>query len=138
MALGEQGEFGAESGENALKTGNKEHQQEHEHGECEREKDDRVEQRRHHLAAHLAFPGLEVGDLGQHHVEESARFARLDHGDIDAGEGVRGTSHGLGQGNTIDDQPVDLTPLGAGGIIRRLLLKDHHRAAERNARGEQA
>ena len=35
------------------------------------------------------FARLKIGDLRQHHIEKSARFTRLHHGDINAGKGLR-------------------------------------------------
>ncbi len=136
--LGQKGQVRIEALEDDLEPRNEEDHEEDQHADREDQQDDRVHQRAHRLRLDLLFPRLKVGDLRQHHVEESARLARLDHRHVDARKGLGRPGHRLGHRHAVDHHVVDFLPLLLGGRDRRFAVEDHQRPAEGHARGQQA
>ena len=69
---GDERQLGMKAFEHFLKARNKEHHQEDENADGQEEQNHRIEHGRHDLAAQIPFAQLEIGNLRQHQVEETA------------------------------------------------------------------
>ena len=136
--LRDQGQFRVEALEDELETRDEEHEQKHDHGQRQHEQDGGIHHGRQHLGLELLFPRLEVGDLREDHVEESARLAGLDHGHVNPGKRLRGARHRLGQGDAVDHEIVEFLPFGLGHGRGGFAMQNHQRPAERHPGGQQA
>src|SRR5581483_9189651 len=124
--------------EHFLKARDEEHHQKHEHTQCEEEQDQRIKHRAHHFGAEFLFPRLEIGDLREHKVQESAGFACFNHGHVDAGKNVREPGHRFRERHAVDYGVVDFLPFRAGGGAGGFAVENDQRSAERNTGGKQA
>ena len=135
--LRDQRQRAVEARKNLLEFRNEKHQQHRQHDQREAEQDARINHRRDDLRFQLLFARLKFRDLRQHHVEKSARLARLDHRDINARKRFRRFRHRVGQRHAVHDEVVNFLPFGLRRRRRGFLVQNHQRAAQRHARREQ-
>ena len=136
--LRDQRQSAMHAAENLLEFRDEKYQQHREHDQRQHQQDARINHRGRHLRLQILFPCLEIGDLCQHHVEESARLAGFDHRGINARKSLRRFLHRIGQRHAVNDQVVDFLPPGLGGGRGSFLVKNDQRAAQGHARREQA
>src|SRR5262245_21217001 len=119
-----QGECVAQAVENHLKLWNKEGEVENQNGQCEEEQHARIKHGGCDLGFEIFLASLEISDLSQNQIEESARFAGLDHCGIDAGKSIGRARHSVGEGHAVDDEVVDFLPFSLSGGVRGLFMEN--------------
>ncbi len=123
--------------EHPLELRDEKRQQHDQHHHRQHQQDARIQHRRHDLRFQVLFARLKFRDLRQHHVEKSARLARLDHRDVNARKSLRRFRHRVGQRHAVHDHVVNFLPLCLRHRRRGFLGQNHQCAAQRHARREQ-